>query len=81
MKRLIIAGVLACALWPVYGQRVLSVNECRRLALEHNRDLAISREKINAATNTRKAAFTSYLPELSATGTYCLLYTSDAADD
>lgn len=70
MKRLIIAGVLACALWSVYGQRVLSVNECRRLALEHNRDLAISREKINAATNTRKAAFTSYLPELSATGTY-----------
>lgn len=67
---MIIAGVLACALWPVYGQRVLSVNECRRLALEHNRDLAISREKINAATNTRKAAFTSYLPELSATGTY-----------
>ena len=70
MKQLITACVLACSLWPVYGQRVLSVNECRRLALEHNRDLAISREKINAATSTRKAAFTSYLPEISATGTY-----------
>ncbi|WP_285828155.1 TolC family protein, partial [Bacteroides acidifaciens] len=40
------------------------------LALANNKDLLISNEKINAAHYQRKAAFTNYLPNFSATGTY-----------
>jgi len=52
------------------AQSILSIEECRRLALEHNRSLMISQEKANIATETRKAMFTQFLPNFSANATY-----------
>ncbi|WP_336594349.1 TolC family protein, partial [Bacteroides acidifaciens] len=52
------------------AQNFLSLDSCRALALANNKDLLISNEKINAAHYQRKAAFTNYLPNFSATGTY-----------
>jgi putative outer membrane efflux protein len=46
------------------------LDSCRALALTNNKDLLISHEKINAAHYQRKAAFTNYLPNFSATGAY-----------
>ena len=46
------------------------MDSCRALALTNNKDLLISHEKINAAHYQRKAAFTNYLPNFSATGAY-----------
>lgn len=54
----------------VNAQELLSLSDCRSLALEHSKQLHISQEKITAAHNSKKAAFTSYLPSVSATGTY-----------
>lgn len=49
---------------------VLTLDSCRRLALENNKALLIQREQVKAATYQRKAAFTNYLPKLSASGGY-----------
>lgn len=52
------------------SQGVINLDSCRTLALANNKDLLISNEKINAAHYQRKAAFTNYLPNISATGAY-----------
>lgn len=54
----------------VTAQHVLSLDSCRALALTNNKELRISAEKISAAHYERKAAFTNFLPKISATGTY-----------
>lgn len=61
---------LATLLLPVGAQEVLSLDSCRALAIANNKDLLISREKINAAHYQKKAAFTNYLPKISASGGY-----------
>ncbi len=54
----------------VHAQRVLTLDSCRVLALENNKELRIAQEKINAAHYQKKAAFTNYLPKIDVTGTY-----------
>ena len=70
MKKLFLLTILLSMTFIVKGQTLLSQDSCRALALAHNKDLLISNEKINAAHYERKAAFTNYLPNFSATGTY-----------
>lgn len=70
MKKLIIWSIILLSSWQAYGQRTLSIDSCRSLALSGNRELAIRGEQRIAAHNQRKAAFTSYLPSLSASGSY-----------
>ena len=53
----------------------LSIEECRTLAIENNKELRIASEKEQAAYHRRKAAFTNYLPKISAAGAY--MRTSD----
>lgn len=52
------------------AQQTLSLEECRRLAVENNKELQIAGEKVKISSSERKAAFTKYFPQLSATGTY-----------
>lgn len=52
------------------AQSVLSLDSCRALALANNKELRISAEKISAAHYEKKAAFTNFLPKISAMGTY-----------
>lgn len=54
----------------VYAQKVLSLEECRNLAMENNNALKIATEQERKAYYDKKEAFTKYLPELSATGAY-----------
>ena len=70
MKKLFLLTILLSMTFIVKGQTLLSLDSCRELALANNKDLLISNEKINAAHYERKAAFTNYLPNFSATGTY-----------
>ena len=60
---------LVCLTFSVGAQEVLSLDSCRALAIANNKELLISQEKINSAHYQRKAAFTNYLPDISATGT------------
>ncbi|WP_276857445.1 TolC family protein [Bacteroides fluxus] len=61
---------LSCLALPMAAQEALSLDSCRTLAISNNKELLISQEKINAARYQKKAAFTSYLPNISANGGY-----------
>lgn len=52
------------------AQRVLTLDECRAMALENNKQMQVSRVKQSIAENQRKAARTKYLPRVSALGAY-----------
>ena len=52
------------------GQRMLSLDSCRQMALRNNKQLGISKLKQDVAANLRKSARTKYLPHVSAVGTY-----------
>lgn len=70
MKKFFCFIWLAYLTFPIGAQGVLSLDSCRALAIANNKELLISREKINAAHYQKKAAFTNYLPNISATGGY-----------
>lgn len=70
MKKVVIITLLASICVGVSAQTVLNVEDCRKLALDNNKELKVEQEKINVARHNRKAAFTKYLPHISATGTY-----------
>ncbi len=69
----LIAIAVAFAQLPVCmasAQTRLTLEECRTMALENSGQSRIAREKLNAAQYDRNAAFSNYLPKLSATGLY-----------
>ena len=70
MKKIIILTSLLSITFIAKGQTTLSLDSCRALAIENNKELLISTEKVNAAHYQNKAAFTNYLPEISATAGY-----------
>lgn len=70
MKKFFCFIWLTCLTLPMVAQSVLSLDSCRALAIANNKELLISQEKINAAHYQKKAAFTNYLPDISATGGY-----------
>lgn len=53
-----------------HAQRVLTLDECRTMALENNKQMQVSRVKQSIAENQRKSARTKYLPRVSALGAY-----------
>ena len=57
------------------SQTVLTLEECRAMALENNSQSKIAQEKVAAAEYDSKTAFANYLPKVSATGLY--LHNSD----
>lgn len=70
----IIAATL-CAL-PTYAgaQQVLTLDECRQMAVENNNSLKTAQQKIKVAGYDRNIALANYFPKITATGTY--MYTS-----
>ena len=63
-------GLLAFGSLPASAQRLLSLDSCRAMALNNNKELSISRVKQDVAANVRKSARTKYLPHVSALGGY-----------
>ncbi|WP_321425646.1 TolC family protein [uncultured Bacteroides sp.] len=70
MKKSLCLVLLLSITGSLSSQEVLSLDSCRALALANNKELRIGNEKIKAAYYDRKAAFTNYLPNISAMGTY-----------
>lgn len=70
MKRIIV--LVGLLVWSGYAnsQQTLTLEECRNLAIQNNKELQISGEKVKAANEERKAAFTKYFPQLSVMGGY-----------
>lgn len=70
MKQFTLLFAFIVSLGNLSAQRSLTLEDCRNLAVQNNKQLQISREKINMANNEKKAAFTKYFPQLSANGAY-----------
>lgn len=70
MKQFIVLFVLMFSVNGIYSQQTLTLEECRNLAIQNNKELQISNQKIKVADYEKKAALTKYFPEISATGAY-----------
>lgn len=70
MKRIIV--LVGLLVWSGYAnsQQTLTLEECRNFAIQNNKELQMSGEKVKAANEEKKAAFTKYFPQLSAMGGY-----------
>ena len=72
-SRILMVLCMALAMYPAIkttGQTVLTLEECRAMALENNGQSKIAQEKVAAAEYDSKTAFANYLPKISATGLY-----------
>ena len=70
MKRAFVLSLALLASAFVYGQRTLTLDECRSLAIQNNKELQIACEKVRVAGYEKQAALTKYFPQVSAMGTY-----------
>ena len=70
MKKFVCLIGMFLTTFPMVAQETLSLDSCRALAIANNKELLISQEKIKAAHYEKKAAFTNYLPNISAAGGY-----------
>ena len=72
MKRFNLLLALICLAFSLDtdAQLLLSLDSCRALAMENNKDLKIADEKIKAAKFEKKAAFTKFFPAIAANGAY-----------
>lgn len=65
---IILSSLLLCG--SATATRVLTVDSCRAMALQGNKQMQVSQVKQEVAANLRKSAFTKFLPHVSAIGTY-----------
>ena len=70
MKRFVVLVALLVSSGYANAQQALTLEQCRHLAIQNNKELKISGEKIKMAGDEKNAAFTKYFPQLSATGAY-----------
>ena len=70
MKKLFSIAMLLGVTLGIHAQEVYSLQKCRELALQNNRQLQVSRMTVEVAENTRKAAKTKYLPRVDALAGY-----------
>lgn len=71
IHRLLLSVAMACmAIAPVSAQTVLTLQDCRDMALQNNGQSKMAQEKVKAAQYDQKAAFANYLPKISVTGMY-----------
>ena len=70
MKKYICIFALFALPLALRAQATLSLDSCRALAIANNKQLLMSRENIEAAKYEQKAAFTNFLPNISAAGGY-----------
>lgn len=70
MKHFTLLFLLTGVFIPTEAQRVLTLDSCRAMAIDNNKQLSVSRVKQDIAKNIRKSARTKYLPHITATGGY-----------
>lgn len=70
MRRFILLIPVVLLTFRVGAQDVLNLEQCRKLALEHNQKMKMAAEQVHAADDAMKAAFTQYLPGFSINGAY-----------
>lgn len=75
MKKIPILFMLLAALFVAYSQEdtikssgIYSLEDCKKMALENNANMKNAKLEVQAAEQTKKAAFTKYFPTISAMG-------------
>ncbi|MCR5003856.1 MAG: TolC family protein [Bacteroidales bacterium] len=74
-KILTILVTLAAMPSAAKAQQTLTLEDCRKMAIENNQDVQQARTKVEMAGYDRQIAFSNYLPNISATGAY--MYNSE----
>lgn len=75
LKHILCCGLISLAMTTVAsGQEVMTLDKCREIALNNNKNIAIAERNKDKAEYTEKVYRVNYLPKLSASGTY--LYTN-----
>ena len=72
-KRILIALLIIPSALSICGQEVLSLEDCRTLAIKNNKKLSVARMNMEIATDERGAARTKYLPKVDAVAGWELL--------
>lgn len=70
MKKMYFVFIFLCLAGLTEARTVLSLEQCREMALKHNKTLQMAEENVKAANELKKAAFTQFLPNFSAEGAY-----------
>ncbi|MCD8193927.1 MAG: TolC family protein [Tannerellaceae bacterium] len=70
MKQIIVLLTLVFMAIPLHAQHTLTLEQCRELAIQNNKELKITGEKVREAGYQNKEAFTNYFPKVSAMGAY-----------
>ena len=70
MVRAMILGLMVLLPMTGVAQRLLTLDSCRAMALENNRQMGVARTKQEVNANLRKSARTKYLPQVNAIGGY-----------
>ena len=68
MKKTIIPILIGIATLPAFSQNVLTLEQCKELALKNNLKMQNAELTVEAAQQQKKEAFTKYFPSISATG-------------
>ena len=70
MARAVMLGLLVLLPLASEGQRLLSLDSCRAMALRNNKQMGVAKMKQEVNANLRKSARTQYLPKVNAVGGY-----------
>lgn len=72
-RKITIAWLLAVFLLPIapaFAQQALTLEECRAMALEHNKKIRMAQEDAQIATLQKKTANANYFPKITLNGGY-----------
>jgi outer membrane protein TolC len=67
-KKIILSILSAIAIYPAFSQTVLTLEQCKKLALKNNARVKNAELSVEIARQTKKEAFTKYFPSVNATG-------------
>jgi len=70
MKKIVLVVFVFVVTMQLQSQKVLLLEDCRQMALTHNKSLQMAQENVKASRELKAAAFTQFLPNFSANGTY-----------
>jgi len=70
MKQLYIIALLVIEILPIHAQKIYTLQECRKLAIQNNVKMRDAQLRILQSKETEKNAFSKYLPSVSAGAYY-----------
>jgi len=68
--RMSVMTIMALSPFSLKAQQTLTLEQCRQMAIENDKNLKQAQTKIQMAGYDRKIAFANYLPNVSGTGSY-----------